>query len=154
MLKFPPRRIRETAPDAANADWIEQDLDLAGAIVIPGFVDGHAHPTGGGGEAGRGGAAGGAVGAVGGRARRARSGAPFASGTARRANGGAGGGGEATAGARRARAGSRRVGGLPRGAKVKYYKGLGTSTSTEAKEYFKKIDQLTVRSQSKTYLTH
>lgn len=28
---------------------------------------------------------------------------------------------------------------------VKYYKGLGTSTSTEAKEYFKKIDQLTVR---------
>jgi len=27
---------------------------------------------------------------------------------------------------------------------VKYYKGLGTSTSAEAKEYFKKIDQLTV----------
>ena len=27
---------------------------------------------------------------------------------------------------------------------VKYYKGLGTSTSSEAKEYFKKIDQLTV----------
>lgn len=42
----------EDAPDAANADWIEQDLDLAGAIVIPGFVDGHAHPTGGGGEDG------------------------------------------------------------------------------------------------------
>lgn len=33
---------------------------------------------------------------------------------------------------------------LPRGAKVKYYKGLGTSTSTEAKEYFKKISKLTV----------
>jgi len=28
---------------------------------------------------------------------------------------------------------------------VKYYKGLGTSTSVEAKEYFKKIDQLTVK---------
>tara|TARA_R110002074_G_scaffold86580_3_gene191120 strand:- start:1991 stop:5218 length:3228 start_codon:yes stop_codon:yes gene_type:complete len=39
----------------------------------------------------------------------------------------------------------RENGGLPRGAKVKYYKGLGTSTSTEAKEYFKKIDQLTVK---------
>lgn len=36
-------------------------------------------------------------------------------------------------------------GGLPRGAKVKYYKGLGTSTSTEAKEYFKAIDNLTVK---------
>ena len=33
---------------------------------------------------------------------------------------------------------------IPRGMKVKYYKGLGTSTSTEAKEYFKAIDQLTV----------
>jgi DNA topoisomerase-2 len=29
-------------------------------------------------------------------------------------------------------------------ASVKYYKGLGTSTSTEAKEYFKQIDRLTV----------
>ena len=38
----------------------------------------------------------------------------------------------------------REQGGLPRGAKVKYYKGLGTSTSAEAKEYFKQIDQLTV----------
>ena len=28
---------------------------------------------------------------------------------------------------------------------VKYYKGLGTSTSVEAKEYFKKIEQLTVK---------
>ena len=28
---------------------------------------------------------------------------------------------------------------------VKYYKGLGTSTSAEAKEYFKDIDHLTVR---------
>lgn len=35
-------------------------------------------------------------------------------------------------------------GGLPRGAKVKYYKGLGTSTSKEAKEYFSMINQLTV----------
>lgn len=33
---------------------------------------------------------------------------------------------------------------IPRGMKVKYYKGLGTSTSTEAKEYFKQIQQLTV----------
>ena len=33
---------------------------------------------------------------------------------------------------------------IPRGMKVKYYKGLGTSTSTEAKEYFKQIGQLTV----------
>lgn len=33
---------------------------------------------------------------------------------------------------------------IPRGMKVKYYKGLGTSTSTEAKEYFKAIDRLTV----------
>lgn len=32
----------------------------------------------------------------------------------------------------------------PRGA-VKYYKGLGTSTSAEAKEYFSSIDRLTVR---------
>jgi DNA topoisomerase-2 len=31
---------------------------------------------------------------------------------------------------------------------VKYYKGLGTSTSAEAKEYFKSIDQLTVAFQS------
>lgn len=28
---------------------------------------------------------------------------------------------------------------------IKYYKGLGTSTSAEAREYFKKIDQLTVK---------
>lgn len=33
---------------------------------------------------------------------------------------------------------------VPRNMKVKYYKGLGTSTSTEAKEYFKEIDKLTV----------
>jgi len=33
---------------------------------------------------------------------------------------------------------------LPSGTAVKYYKGLGTSTSAEAKEYFKQIDQLTV----------
>jgi DNA topoisomerase-2 len=31
------------------------------------------------------------------------------------------------------------------GAAVKYYKGLGTSTSAEAKEYFRQIDRLTVR---------
>ena len=36
-------------------------------------------------------------------------------------------------------------GGLPRGAKVKYYKGLGTSTSKEAKEYFSMIEKLTVQ---------
>ena len=35
-----------------------------------------------------------------------------------------------------------RSGGLP--GTVKYYKGLGTSTSAEAKEYFQKIEQLTV----------
>ena len=34
---------------------------------------------------------------------------------------------------------------LPRGATVKYYKGLGTSTSAEAKEYFKELERLTVR---------
>jgi len=33
---------------------------------------------------------------------------------------------------------------FPSGTAVKYYKGLGTSTSTEAKEYFKQIDKLTV----------
>ena len=33
---------------------------------------------------------------------------------------------------------------IPRGMKVKYYKGLGTSTNAEAKEYFKAIDRLTV----------
>ena len=33
----------------------------------------------------------------------------------------------------------------PRGWKVKYYKGLGTSTSQEAREYFKKLCNLTVR---------
>jgi len=32
----------------------------------------------------------------------------------------------------------------PSGTAVKYYKGLGTSTSAEAKEYFKQIDRLTV----------
>ena len=32
-----------------------------------------------------------------------------------------------------------------RSSHVKYYKGLGTSTSTEAKEYFKMIDRLTVK---------
>ena len=37
---------------------------------------------------------------------------------------------------------AQRSGGLP--GPVKYYKGLGTSTSTEAKEYFKQIDKLTV----------
>lgn len=37
-----------------------------------------------------------------------------------------------------------RGGQLPRGAKVKYYKGLGTSTSAEAKDYFKHIGNLTV----------
>jgi len=34
---------------------------------------------------------------------------------------------------------------VPRGATVKYYKGLGTSTSAEAKEYFKELDRLTVK---------
>jgi len=34
---------------------------------------------------------------------------------------------------------------IPRGMKVKYYKGLGTSTSKEAKEYFKEIGRLTVK---------
>jgi DNA topoisomerase-2 len=29
--------------------------------------------------------------------------------------------------------------------KIKYYKGLGTSTSAEAREYFKKIQDLTVK---------
>jgi DNA topoisomerase-2 len=33
---------------------------------------------------------------------------------------------------------------FPSGTSVKYYKGLGTSTSAEAKEYFQKIEQLTV----------
>lgn len=33
----------------------------------------------------------------------------------------------------------------PQGWAIKYYKGLGTSTSAEAKEYFKAIDRLTVR---------
>ncbi len=33
----------------------------------------------------------------------------------------------------------------PQGWKIKYYKGLGTSTAVEAKEYFKAIDRLTVR---------
>jgi DNA topoisomerase-2 len=33
---------------------------------------------------------------------------------------------------------------FPSGTGVKYYKGLGTSTSAEAKEYFKQIDKLTV----------
>jgi DNA topoisomerase-2 len=37
---------------------------------------------------------------------------------------------------------AQRSGGLP--GPVKYYKGLGTSTSAEAKEYFKQIDKLTV----------
>jgi DNA topoisomerase II len=31
------------------------------------------------------------------------------------------------------------------GWKIKYYKGLGTSTSAEAREYFKKIQDLTVK---------
>ena len=31
------------------------------------------------------------------------------------------------------------------GWKIKYYKGLGTSTSKEAREYFKQIQQLTVK---------
>ena len=31
------------------------------------------------------------------------------------------------------------------GWKIKYYKGLGTSTSAEAKEYFRKISELTVQ---------
>jgi len=34
---------------------------------------------------------------------------------------------------------------VPSGPGVKYYKGLGTSTSAEAKEYFRKIEQLTVK---------
>jgi len=33
---------------------------------------------------------------------------------------------------------------VPRGHTVKYYKGLGTSTSQEAKEYFKELERLTV----------
>ena len=37
---------------------------------------------------------------------------------------------------------AQRSGGIP--GQVKYYKGLGTSTSAEAKEYFKQIDRLTV----------
>jgi DNA topoisomerase II len=37
---------------------------------------------------------------------------------------------------------AQRSGGLP--GPIKYYKGLGTSTSAEAKEYFKQIDKLTV----------
>jgi DNA topoisomerase-2 len=37
---------------------------------------------------------------------------------------------------------AQRSGGLP--GPIKYYKGLGTSTSSEAKEYFKQIDKLTV----------
>ena len=37
-----------------------------------------------------------------------------------------------------------RQAGIESGSAVKYYKGLGTSTSAEAKEYFKQIDKLTV----------
>lgn len=33
------------------------------------------------------------------------------------------------------------LGGTTRGWRIKYYKGLGTSTSTEAKEYFADIDR-------------
>lgn len=41
-------------PEAApkSGAWLGEDLDLEGALVIPGLVDGHVHPTGGGGEAG------------------------------------------------------------------------------------------------------
>lgn len=41
----------EGAP-ALDARMVAEDLDLQGARVIPGLVDGHAHTTGGGGEAG------------------------------------------------------------------------------------------------------
>ena len=37
-----------------------------------------------------------------------------------------------------------RAAGVPSGTTIKYYKGLGTSTSAEAREYFNKIEQLTV----------
>jgi DNA topoisomerase-2 len=33
------------------------------------------------------------------------------------------------------------LGGMPRGWNIKYYKGLGTSTPAEAKEYFAALDE-------------
>ncbi|HYW30209.1 MAG TPA: beta-aspartyl-peptidase [Gemmatimonas sp.] len=38
--------------DALPAALLVEEIELAGAVVIPGLVDGHAHLTGGGGEAG------------------------------------------------------------------------------------------------------
>ncbi len=42
----------EVAPHANSSAWVELDINLDGATLIPGLVDGHAHPTGGGGESG------------------------------------------------------------------------------------------------------
>ena len=36
----------------SGGDWVGEDVDLGGAKLVPGLVDGHGHPTGGGGEAG------------------------------------------------------------------------------------------------------
>ncbi|MES2523845.1 MAG: beta-aspartyl-peptidase [Gemmatimonadota bacterium] len=38
--------------DALPSALLVEEIDLAGAVVVPGLVDGHAHLTGGGGEAG------------------------------------------------------------------------------------------------------
>jgi len=46
-----------------------------------------------------------------------------------------------------------RQAGIEAGPAVKYYKGLGTSTSAEAKEYFKQIDRLTVGFGADPHLT-
>jgi len=37
---------------ALSAELVEEEVDCRGALLIPGLVDGHAHTTGGGGEAG------------------------------------------------------------------------------------------------------